>query len=141
MNNVEIANFLWASISSGVIGNAAYDGIKAILGSAFDRLVGHANAQKRAEFDAAVHAILETNQEIRNTLSSVASGTSISISQHHSGTGDNVAGDKIVNNHHAPNTLLVNDNNGVRTLENNCPNTGTASIVSSSLSSREQNES
>jgi len=134
MDNTEIAKFLWASISSGVIGNAAYDGIKTTLGIAFDRLAGHTKAQKRAEFDAAVFAILETNQKIRNILSSLASGTSINISQHHSGTGDNVAGDKITNNNHISpqqNTIHKSTKFGLTTTRVISPNGVTISETTS----------
>ena len=134
MEHAKIANFLWGSISNGVIGNATYDGIKTTLGIAFDRLAGHAKAQKRAEFDAAVFAILETNQEIRNILSSLASGTSINISQHHSGTGDNVAGDKITNNNHISpqqNTINRSTKFGITTTKVISPNGVTISETTS----------
>ena len=133
MTNVELAKFVWDSVLTGVIGNAAYDGIKAILGSTFDRLKNCVNDQEREQFDVAIDLILETNQEIRNKLSSLASGTHIGVSQHHSGTGDNVAGDKIVNNYIAPGPMLVNGNNVITKI---CPYTGTVSVDSASLPSR-----
>ena len=40
--------FVWSAVTGGVIGNAAYDGIKVILGKGFDRLASYAKEKKRA---------------------------------------------------------------------------------------------
>jgi hypothetical protein len=89
--------FVWSAITSGVIGNVAYDGIKLILGKGFDRLASYAKENKESEFEIALLSILETNEKIAQELSQLREGVTNIQQQKHSGTGDNIGRDKIIN--------------------------------------------
>ncbi len=90
--------FVWNTFVSGIVGNAAYDGIKAILSQGFDRLAVYAKKGEKKEFDIALISILETNENIVKQLSQLREGSLINIQkQNHNGTGDNIGRDKIIN--------------------------------------------
>lgn len=89
--------FVWNAVTSGVIGNAAYDGIKSILGKGFERLASYAKENKESEFEIALLSIIETNEKIAQELSQLQAGITNIQQQRHSGTGDNIGRDKIVN--------------------------------------------
>ena len=58
MNEMALIGFVWNAISGDVIGNAAYDGVKAILGKGFDRLASYAKENKKNDFKIALQALL-----------------------------------------------------------------------------------
>ena len=97
MINPDLVAFVWSAVASGVIGNATYDGIKLVLGEGFDRLSSYAEENKKSDFEIALHAILETNEEIRQKLSLLQENPANIQQQNHSGSGDNIGGDKMVN--------------------------------------------
>lgn len=47
MNEMALIGFVWNAISGDVIGNAAYDGAKAILGRGFNRLASYVPKKTR----------------------------------------------------------------------------------------------
>ena len=89
--------FVWNAVTSGVIGNAAYDGIKATLGRGFDKLASYAREEKQSEFEIALLSILETNEKIAQELSQLRDGANNIQKQNHFGTGDNIGRDKVIN--------------------------------------------
>jgi hypothetical protein len=97
MINPDLVAFVWSAITSGVIGNATYDGIKLVLGEGFDRLSSYAKENKKSDFEIALHAILETNEEIRQKLSLLQENPTNIQQQNHSGIGDIIGRDKTVN--------------------------------------------
>lgn len=56
VNEMALIGFVWNAISGDVIGNAAYDGVKAILGKGFDRLASYAKENNKNDFEIALHA-------------------------------------------------------------------------------------
>jgi hypothetical protein len=73
MIDPNLVAFIWTAVVSGVAGNAAYDGIKAILGKGFERLASYAREKKKGEFEIALLSILETNEKIEQQLSQLLS--------------------------------------------------------------------
>jgi len=71
--------FVWSAVVSGVAGNAAYDGIKTILGKGFDRLAYYAQEKKKSEFETALLSILETNEKIKQQLSELNENSQLII--------------------------------------------------------------
>ena len=86
MDVMALTDFVWNAMSSGVIGNATYDGLKVILDKGFTRLTGYTAGNQRNEFEAALQMLLETNVELRERLEQLASGTSISGKNNITGT-------------------------------------------------------
>jgi len=97
MTDPNLIAFVWNAVSSGVIGNVAYDGIKLALGKGFDRLASYAKENKKNEFETALISILETNEKILQELSQLREGVVSIQQQNHYGTGDNIWGNKIIN--------------------------------------------
>jgi micrococcal nuclease len=56
INEMALIGFVWNAISGNVIGNAAYDGVKAILGKGFNRLASYAKENKKNDFKIALQA-------------------------------------------------------------------------------------
>ena len=56
MNEMALIGFVWNAISGDVIGNAAYDGVKALLGKGFNRLASYAKENKKNDFKIALQA-------------------------------------------------------------------------------------
>lgn len=82
----ELTNFVWNAISSGVLGNAAYDSLKIILQGGFNRLSDYAARGQRAEFNIALQMLLDTDMKIRDKLEQIASGVYIVGDHNISGT-------------------------------------------------------
>ena len=96
----ELIQFVSTSIAGGAVGNFAYDGLKAILGSSFDRLSIYLSNNQIAKFEGALEILIEQNEELKKQIDQLQKGeeiTSTTINQTHTGAGDNVGGDKIVN--------------------------------------------
>ncbi|NPA82100.1 MAG: hypothetical protein GXO31_05780 [Epsilonproteobacteria bacterium] len=84
-------------ILTGVTTNALYDGIKAIFPKkSFEKLEKLAKEKKKEEFKEQLEMILELNEEIRDKLEELKSGKTVTVTQTHYGSGDNVGRDKIV---------------------------------------------
>lgn len=98
MDIMELTNFAWSAIAGGVVGNAAYDGIKALTGTGFARLSGYTANNQQTEFEIALQAMLETNEALRDSLTQLAMGGSVTIKNVNSGTinarGDVQLGDR-----------------------------------------------
>lgn len=90
----DLIDFLWKSISSGVIGNATYDMIKKTLGNGFERLQFMAKNNERNEFNAAILAITDMNSLILEKLQNIfdkscgAIGSSETNNQNVTGSGN-----------------------------------------------------
>ncbi|MDO5356115.1 MAG: hypothetical protein Q4E77_01290 [Conchiformibius sp.] len=74
MTAAELINWTWQAIASGMAGNAAYDGIKALLGNSFNRLEQHYTQQERTEFEQTLEILLENNRQLRQDLTALAQG-------------------------------------------------------------------
>ena len=74
MTIAELINWTWQAVASGMAGNAAYDGIKALLGNSFNRLHQHYTQQERAEFGQTLEILLENNQQLQQDLTALAQG-------------------------------------------------------------------
>lgn len=74
MTAAELINWTWQAIASGIAGNAAYDGIKALLGTSFNRLHQHCTRQERTEFENELQTLLDNNQQLRQDLAALAQG-------------------------------------------------------------------
>lgn len=98
MNITTLTHFAWSAIASGVVGNAAYDGIKALTGVGFARLSGYAANQQHTEFEIALQAMLETNQALRDSLTQLATGGTGDISTITTGNISTTGGSVIVGN-------------------------------------------
>lgn len=98
MDIMELTNFAWSAIAGGVVGNAAYDGIKTLTGAGFARLSGYTANNQQTEFEIALQAMLETNQALRDSLTQLAMGGTVTIKNVNSGTinarGDVQLGDR-----------------------------------------------
>ena len=98
MDLTTLTNFAWSAIAGGMIGNAAYDGIKALTGAGFARLSGYTANNQQIEFEIALQAMLETNQALRDSLTQLAMGGTVTIKNVNSGTinarGDVQLGDR-----------------------------------------------
>lgn len=77
MDLMALTTFAWNAVAGGVIGNAAYDGIKLVLGKGFGRLAGYAENGQREQFAIALQAILETNDTLRESLTQLATGGTV----------------------------------------------------------------
>ncbi len=81
-----------------MLGGALYDSVKIILASRFDLLKDYLTSNQTDKFTAAFEMLLAENQEIKAQLVQLMNDPTIMVTQTHSGSGDNVAGNKIVNN-------------------------------------------
>lgn len=98
MDVMVLTSFAWDSISAGVIGNAAYDGIKALTGARFERLSAYRKNNQQAEFEIALQAMLETNQVLRDSFTLLAIGGTGDISTITTGNISTSGGSVIVGN-------------------------------------------
>jgi len=95
-----LVTFVQEAIVSGVAGSVAYDGLKVVLGTSFDRLSTYISNDETAKFEGALEMLLEENDELRKQIEALKEGKEVFstvINQSHTGSGDNVGGDKIVN--------------------------------------------
>jgi hypothetical protein len=98
MDVMALTSFAWDSISAGVMGSAAYEGIKALTGEGFSRLSGYRKNNQQAEFEIALQAMLETNQALRDSLAQLARGGTGDISSITTGNISTTDGSVIVGN-------------------------------------------
>ena len=98
MDLATLTDFAWNAMAGGVVGNATYDGIKALLGAGFARLSGYAANQQHTEFEIALQAMLETNQALRDSLTQLATGGTGDISSITTGNISTTGGSVIVGN-------------------------------------------
>ena len=97
MTDSTLINFIWNAMVTGIVGNAAYDGIRAILAKDFDKLLPFSKDKQKPEFEAALISILARDQKIEQQLSQLQKNLSNGQHQYHSGVSDNVGRDKIIN--------------------------------------------
>ena len=95
---MDLIEFTFGALT-GVAGNAAYDGMKLILGETFNKLESFAKDDDKKSFELVLQTVIESNENIKQQLEQLQRGESITIvNQQHNGEGDNVARDKIINN-------------------------------------------
>ena len=70
----EIVQFVSTSIASGVVGNVAYDGLKVILGSSFDKLSSFLSNNQEKKFEGALEILLEQNKELKQQIIELQQG-------------------------------------------------------------------
>ncbi|NRA87202.1 MAG: hypothetical protein HRU28_07365 [Rhizobiales bacterium] len=90
----QLVEFTWGAIAGGVY----YDTVKDILGNAFPRLDKFKQEENKQLFEASLSAILETNDQIRNSLSTIAQGGSLEVTNITTGNIES-GGAVIVGNH------------------------------------------
>ncbi len=97
---MDLISFVFGAAASGVTGGAAYDGIKLVLGNSFAKLEAFAKNDDKGSFELVLQTVLESNATIKQQLEQLEQlqrGESITlVNQQHSGSGDNVAGNKII---------------------------------------------
>jgi hypothetical protein len=94
---MDLISFVFGAAASGVTGGAVYDGIKLVLGNSFAKLEAFAKNDDKESFELVLQTVLESNSSIKQQLEQLQRGESITlVNQQHSGSGDNVAGDKII---------------------------------------------
>ncbi len=96
--DMDLITFTYAALT-GVSANAAYDSIKQSLGTAFYRFEKLAKTEDKDSFNEEMQLLLEQDEEVKQQLKDIQQGNNTRIKQSHSGSGDNVAGDKTVNIH------------------------------------------
>ena len=72
----EIVQFVSTSIASGVVGSVAYDGLKVVLGSSFDKLSSYLSNNEKAKFEGALEILLE-NETLVKEIESLMEGKTI----------------------------------------------------------------
>lgn len=100
MIDSNIIEYVWSTIQSGVLGNAAYDGLKKVLGVTFGRLNQYAKEHKKDVFESALLAAIENNKVLLEEINNLRHGHAKAF-QSHFGSGDNIGRDKIINNIHS----------------------------------------
>ena len=76
----EIIEFVSVAMVGGVIGNTTHDGLKAILGSSFDRLSSYLSNNEKAKFEGALEMLLEQNKELKEQIIDLQQGKKINKS-------------------------------------------------------------
>jgi hypothetical protein len=97
MIDPNLIEFVWEAITAGVIGSAAYEGVRAILGKGYDKLASYSKNKQKSNFDATLLSILEEDERVKQQLSQLQKNLISYQKQTHSGVGDNVGRDKIIN--------------------------------------------
>jgi len=69
----ELTDFVFSSIAGGVVGNAAYDGLKTILGSHFEKLSDYIQNKEIEKFKGALELLLE-DETLKNQIEALKSG-------------------------------------------------------------------
>ncbi|EJG0715042.1 hypothetical protein ACIL2W_000960 [Vibrio parahaemolyticus] len=67
----QLIEFSWSAITGGVY----YDALKSTLGSAFSMLEKFRKDDNKQSFEDSLKCIIETNEEIKNSLLAMAGGT------------------------------------------------------------------
>lgn len=96
-----LLDFTWSALAGGVL----YDGVKKSLGAAYKPLANYQQSNQKTEFNAALQMLLETNDEIKNSLIELASGKQTDVKGKNIVTG-NIKADKNAN-------VIIGDNNKV----------------------------
>ena len=86
--------FVQDSIISGVAGGVAYDGLKAILGTSFDKLANYLKNDEEQKFEAALDMLLSENEELKKQIEELQRGENIQNIIQNNTNGDNIAGGK-----------------------------------------------
>ena len=95
---MEIVNYAFQTILAGISGNAAYDSIKLIVGGTFPSLEASVKANNKEKFELILQTVIEQNAEIKQQLEQLQQGKSINVVKQDNVFGDNIAGNKIINN-------------------------------------------
>jgi len=98
VKNMELSSiiaFSWSAIAGGVY----YDTLKATLGDAFSRLDMFKKEDNKEQFELVLSAIVETNEEIKSALVSMAQGSTVSEVTNIT-TGDIRSGGSVVIGNH-----------------------------------------
>ncbi len=94
----EVVQFVATSIMGGV----AYDGIKVILGSSFDKLSSYLSNNEEIKFEAYLEGLLEQNEELKQQIIDLREGKSVS-SDNSITIGGNSSGINITGNNNTVN--------------------------------------
>ena len=68
----ELVAWTWPVVAGGVVGNAAYDGVKALFESKFDELQAYAQEDKEETFKAVLTTVLDYSPTIAEQLAALA---------------------------------------------------------------------
>ncbi|WP_281223360.1 hypothetical protein [Photobacterium sanguinicancri] len=93
----QIIEFSWSAIAGG----AYYDALKATLGNAFSKLDIFKKEDNKAQFELVLSSIVETNEEIKDALVSMAQGTYSSEVTNITIGDINVGGSVVIGNHNS----------------------------------------
>lgn len=127
----QLVKFVYDAIYAGVIGNAVYDGLKMVFQPIFGGLweKWRKKGQKKEELEKEITEVLEKEPEKREQIENLPL---YKFYQYHSGSGDNVAGDKIINNYFSQkierfivngNVIIVSDKAIRKVLPHSIPST------------------
>ena len=96
---MDLINFVKNVIVEGVASGVTYDALKKVLGNSFENLKNYLINDEIDKFQDALWTLLEEHEELKNELSKLQKEHSVNIIiQNHSGNGDNIGGNKIINN-------------------------------------------
>lgn len=94
---MEIINYAFQTILAGVSGNAAYEGIKLILGGSFSNLEASVKANDKDKFEMILQTAIVQNNEIKQQLEQLRQSKSINVVKQDNVFGDNIVGNKNIN--------------------------------------------
>jgi len=75
--SLELINFIYGAMASGVVGNVTYDGIKALLGVSFGQFLGYVKNDDKKKFQERLDELLESNEKLKNKLMDLKSQSKI----------------------------------------------------------------
>lgn len=101
MDITTLLDFTWSALAGGVL----YDGVKKSLGAAYKPLSNYIQNNQKNEFNAALQMLLDTNDEIKNSLLDLASGNQPEIK------GKNIVAGNIKAGKNS--SVIIGDNNKV----------------------------
>ncbi len=74
-----LVTFVQEAIVGGVTGSVAYDGIKLVLGSSYDKLAKYLSNDETEKFQSVLEFLLEENQTLKNQIIELQKGNSVTI--------------------------------------------------------------
>ncbi|HIP60440.1 MAG TPA: hypothetical protein EYH01_08450 [Campylobacterales bacterium] len=69
----ELIDFISSTIAGGIMGNAAYDGLKKVLGSNFEKLSSFIKNDEKEKFEGALEILLE-NKTLKAEILALKNG-------------------------------------------------------------------
>ena len=74
-----LVTFVQEAIVGGVTGSVAYDGIKLVLGSSYDKLAKYLSNDETEKFQSVLEFLLEENETLKNQIIELQKGNSVTI--------------------------------------------------------------